>query len=288
MGTELLWISIALMIISLLLYKEKKIFEVFCGAAWLLFGVYWLSLIPHYYEISDYTNIFLVILLFLFCLILAIFIGHAFKDKSRETNPESPRSAALEKKVQLFFDVTKLVAVVCLIYMPFKMIEPVNHFLIDMVAVQTTFLLNLFGYDAVQTAYNTISYNGISVTIILACTAIESIAFFAGLVLSVRTKNTKNKVLAFLLTVPMIYVLNLFRNVFVVAAYGDMWFGADSFLIAHHYIAKAGSAIALIVLAYITLKLLPEVMDMTLGLWDLVADEIRRILKMGKKEKAGE
>ncbi|MDV0446332.1 hypothetical protein MsAg5_01620 [Methanosarcinaceae archaeon Ag5] len=283
---ELFWISIALMIVSLLLYKEKKIFEVFCGATWVLFGVYWLSLIPHYYEISDYTNIVLVVLLFFFCLLLAVFIGHAFKDKNREKHPGDPKSVEIEKRVQLFFDVTKLVAIVCLIYMPFKMIEPVNTFLIDMVASNTTFLLNLFGYDAIQTAYNTISYNGISVTIILACTAIESIAFFAGLTISVRTKNTKNKVLAFLLTVPVIYILNLFRNVFVVAAYGDMWFGANSFIIAHHYLAKAGSAVVLIVLAFVTLKLLPEVMDMTLELWDLVTDEVRRILKIEKKEKA--
>ncbi|WNY27432.1 archaeosortase A [Methanolapillus ohkumae] len=283
MENELFWISIALMIVSLLLYKEKKIFEVLCGVAWILFGFYWLSLISHYYEISDFTNIVLILLLFLFCMILAVFAGRTFKNKIREADPQNPVSQELEKKVRLFFDVTKLVALVCIIYMPFKMIEPVNYFLIDMVATQTTALLNLLGYGAIHTAYNSISYNGISVTIILACTAIESIAFFTGLVLSVRTSNTKNKVFAFLLTVPVIYILNLLRNVFVVIAYGDMWFGADSFVIAHHYIAKAGSMIILIVLAYVTLKLLPETMDMAAGLWDLVTDEIRSVFKIGTK-----
>ena len=51
------------------------------------------------------------------------------------------------------------------------------------------------------------------------------------------------------------------RNVFVVVAYGDQWFGEMSFQIAHHVIAKIGSGIALFVIAYVVLQVLPELLD---------------------------
>lgn len=42
----------------------------------------------------------------------------------------------------------------------------------------------------------------------------------------------------------------------MVVAYGEQWFGADSFIIAHNYIAKAGSGIALFVISYAVLRIL--------------------------------
>ena len=279
---ELLWLSVALMFISLIVRKGNKISEIMCGAAWILFGFYWITLIPHYYEINDYVNIALILLLVLFCLLLVIFASRTYRSSVRGSKHPDEKS---EKKMNVFFDLTKLIVIVCLVYLPFKMFEPLNHLLIETVAAQTTFLLNILGYAATQLSFNEIAYNNAYVTIILACTAIESIAFFAGLVLAVRSDNTNKKVLAFLIAVPAIYILNLIRNVFVVVAYGDMWFGENSFEIAHHYIAKIGSGAALVVLSYITLKLLPELADMILQLYDLIAEEIQSLLKIGKSKK---
>lgn len=280
MSSSIMWFSVALMVACLLIRKDNKIAEILCGAAWLLFGLYWITLIPGFYEKGDYTNIILVVLLFLFCLLLSLFASRAFKDKTRRENPKHPDAETLDKKVAAFFDLTRLVAVICIVYMPFKLISFLNHMLIDSVASQTVFLLNTFGYDAVQIAYDQIAYNGISVSVILACTAIESLAFFTGLVLTARRSPPKRRTLAFLVTVPVIYLLNLARNVFVIVSYGDIWFGPNSFEIGHHYIAKAASGIALIVLAYAVLKLLPELMDLVLDLWTLVTDELRLILKI--------
>ncbi len=43
-------------------------------------------------------------------------------------------------------------------------------------------------------------------------------------------------------------------------AYGEEWFGDNSFFVAHNVIAKAGSTFALLVIAYITFSILPELL----------------------------
>ncbi|MDD4305667.1 MAG: archaeosortase A, partial [Methanosarcina sp.] len=84
--------------------------------------------------------------------------------------------------------------------------------------------------------------------------------------------------MAFIVSVPVIYVLNLVRDIFVVVAYGEQWFGANSFVIAHNYIAKAGSGIALFIISYLVLRILPELLVMIDGLWVILSQELRSLL----------
>ncbi|MEZ5334908.1 MAG: hypothetical protein R2741_06585 [Methanolobus sp.] len=55
-----------------------------------------------------------------------------------------------------------------------------------------------------------------------------------------------------------IHILNIIRDVFVIVAYGYQWFGPNSFEIAHHTIAKIGSGVALFVIAYVVMRILPN------------------------------
>jgi len=59
-------------------------------------------------------------------------------------------------------------------------------------------------------------------------------------------------------------MLNIIRVSFTASAYGLSWFGTpqESFHISEHFITKAGSLIALLLISYIVLKMLPEVADM--------------------------
>ncbi len=59
--------------------------------------------------------------------------------------------------------------------------------------------------------------------IILACTAIQSMAIFVGVVGAVRVE-WRRWLAAFLISVPVIYVLNLGRNMFVISSFGNQWF----------------------------------------------------------------
>lgn len=163
---------------------------------------------------------------------------------------------------------TRATAFVGLVYFPFTEIPLLREALIGFTDWFTVAVLGLFGIPAsysspylwVRTYNPTIAPDGIPmVEIILACTAIESIALFGGVILAVG-ENRRRMALAALATLPSIYLLNLIRNMFVTAAYAYNWYGDahESFETAHTAMAKVGSTIALIALAYILFRILPE------------------------------
>ncbi|MDY6959518.1 MAG: archaeosortase A, partial [Halobacteriota archaeon] len=168
---------------------------------------------------------------------------------------------------------TKATALICIIYFPFVIIGFLNESLIDVTAIITNMLLNLIGVGT-QVAPPIIFLGNLSIRIILACTAIESIALFAGVILSVKAPRDR-KFWAFMASVPVIYLMNLLRNVIVTTAYVNSWFGtpAHSFHIAHNVLAKIGSMIVLIIIAYAVFTILPEVLDLIEDTWTLLSGE---------------
>ncbi|MDO9098203.1 MAG: archaeosortase A, partial [Candidatus Methanoperedens sp.] len=114
------------------------------------------------------------------------------------------------------------------------------------------------------------------------CTAIESIALFIGLISSATKAPLSQKFRAFMISVPVIYALNLLRTSLVASAYGFAWFGTpeESFQIAEHILAKIGSMIALLAISYAILKMLPEVSDMIDGTVKLLRIEFRKLARM--------
>lgn len=94
--------------------------------------------------------------------------------------------------------------------------------------------------------------------------------------------------LVILVTVPIVYILNLTRNTGIIMMWADRWLerttpglvgmysdlsgagtSSAAFSIAHNYIGKGGSLIALVVIAFIVFKILPEVLRALVGLLDL-------------------
>ncbi|RZN70792.1 MAG: archaeosortase A, partial [Candidatus Methanolliviera hydrocarbonicum] len=174
------------------------------SVGWLLFSVYWFSLLSEYFEGDDYVNVVLTVLVGFLCILIAIrIIG--------------------DDKEGLWKSLTMWVTISGLIYLPFSEIPVLKDTLISIVTNQTVSLLELFGvHTQLVSATNTILLNGLSVEIVLGCTAIESMAFFAGLIFCVNAP-LKRKLLAFIF-VPIIYIANLFRNSFVIYAYGNQLF----------------------------------------------------------------
>jgi archaeosortase A (PGF-CTERM-specific) len=144
-------------------------------------------------------------------------------------------------------------------------IPGLQEWLIENVAAQTTDLLHLFGINAIR-SHDLIVYNNMPVTIIFACTAIQSMVLFVGMIGALSRVNWKRKILGLLVTVVPIYFLNLIRNAGVVYMVGS---GMFSFEIAHNVIGKIGSLLALIVLLFIIFKIVPELYDEILGIIDL-------------------
>lgn len=280
---SVLWLAVGLMIASSVIPKTLRVRKLIGGIGWGVFSIHWGYQPFHYVEIQDYANVVLTFLFALFCLLVAYIMLQEYRkgpfilNNNREVM-HLPVSAQTEGDA---LDITSMLtnasALGALVYFPFANFSSLNTWIIGSVTSQVTWALQYFEVPAYMKAWNMITLNGYTVEIILACTAIESIALFMGLIGSVRAPLSR-LVPAFIVSVPVIYVLNLIRDIFVVVAYGEQWFGADSFVIAHNYIAKAGSGIALFLISYAVLKILPELLGMIDGLWVILSEELKYLL----------
>jgi archaeosortase A len=151
------------------------------------------------------------------------------------------------------------------IYFLFEL-TPLSTILIDIVAVQSGLLLNLFtGEVIVNPPF--LAYKTAYIRIIFACTAVQSMVIFIGMILPLPNVELKRKVQGILITVVPVYFLNLIRNALITYLVGI--YGNDFFSIAHNYIGKGGSLLALIVILFFVVKYVPEVFDHILALTDL-------------------
>lgn len=244
---NILWLSLMLLACSVVFGRKGA-----AGSGWILFGIYWLTKVESYTVIQDYFNAAVMILASASSLYLAWLILRGEGDHAARW----ASSAA---------------AICGLLYFPFAEVPQLSNWLIGSTAYLTFVLLDIAGVSATMYSWNILMLNDRTVEIVLACTAIESIALFAGVILSVKAPWFRRSA-ALILSTSFIYILNLARNAFVLLAYGEHWFGDVSFYMAHNVIAKVGSTAALLLIAYTVFSLLPELLDQV----DELAKEIRR------------
>lgn len=147
--------------------------------------------------------------------------------------------------------------------------------LIKEVARQSVWVLSLFMGDI---ELGTCVTNGcfillegqVVVKIIFACTAIQSMVIFVGMIGALPKIDLKRRIIGLAITVIPVYFLNLLRNALVVYLTGN---NITNFFMAHNVISKIGSLIALIVLLIIVIKILPEIFDEIIGLTDIYKRE---------------
>ncbi len=155
--------------------------------------------------------------------------------------------------------------------------------LINVVAAHSAGLLELMGFEVARYE-SLITFEGTSINIIFACTAIQSMVLFVGMIGALPKEPFKKKLAGLTVTVIPIYFLNLIRNAGVIYLVGS---GLTSFTVAHNYIAKAGSLIALIILLFITFKIVPSLYDEIMCLFELPKRNgpVENLLRsfMGKK-----
>ncbi len=238
--------SIALMLIYVVTRRRILGF-----AGWSLFGISWLLKIDYYLEIGDYYNTAIMVSAFSLFTFLGITILRT-------------------RNSSVFISATSVVLVSSLIYFTFAL-TPLKSNLISHTTDVTLLFAKSVGFDFTRHSEDIIRYRDDYVQIILACTGIESMALFAGISIS-TSAQIRRRVMAFMISVPVIYILNIMRNVFIIAAFGDGWFGpADySFYIAHHVISKVLATLALIFISLGVFRLLPEFADMIFSLKDEV------------------
>jgi archaeosortase A (PGF-CTERM-specific) len=246
------FIAICFLILALLVHKRAV-----SAPGWILIAGYC------YFEADDYLaqderfDAFLVFVVLALSLILAFIMLRPALSERREEDS--------------LYTITKIALIAAVLYFPFAEIPFLGDSLIFITTKITTIVLNLFNVgvymDPPCRIYTTDSpfhavYLYQPITIILACTAIQGMVIFIGLIFGVKAP-IRRKLKAFFVSVPVIYALNISRDVFVSAAYFDNWFGLplESFFIAHSVIARIAALIALIAIAYAVFKILPEALD---------------------------
>jgi archaeosortase A (PGF-CTERM-specific) len=161
----------------------------------------------------------------------------------------------------------------------------IKFVLIDTVAAHSTALLTIFRLPVYRTGH-TIFYNNVPITIIFACTAIQAAVLFIGMIGALNNINVKRRISALLITVVPIYFLNLVRNASVIYLVGGK---ITSFHIAHNVLSKIGALITLIALLFLVFRLLPELYDEIMYIFNLVKRNgpIENLFSnyLGKKEK---
>jgi len=249
--------------------------------AWGLFGLFWLVLVPHFVLVqrSIVEGIGSIA-----AVPLSLYVGYLLWN-GRDS----------------LFTLSKAVGFMGLIYLPFAYLplvesNPLRKWIIETVAGQTAFLLSLIGvepqlvtgasvldpvpssdYYYLSTFYFPGAEQPITYTIIVACTGIGSIAILAGAILAVEAPM-RRKLRALAVSVPVIYGLNLVRNVFIATMFGQQrmqWFtdtvmtlfGTDdiqkvSYYIADRMLAQFGSVVALVVITWLIVRELPEILSL--------------------------
>ncbi|MCK4270339.1 MAG: archaeosortase A [Methanogenium sp.] len=205
----------------------------------------------------------------------------------------------LLKENKLVIQLSRVAAIAFLIYFPFAYMEPLGNWLISVVYDQMLVIFSVIGFQFTQVDWNMVMHDSFRVEIILACTGIQSIAIMLAVAWAVPT-TTRQKILSFLLIVPVIYVLNIFRNIFVVIAYTEQWFpylpeiasngetGYESYFWAHNVLCELGALVALILIAYLLFLLIPQLGEFADGILRLYLEKIREGGDKGKKFFAGQ
>lgn len=246
-----------------------------CGVgalAWLFFAVYCIHKIVYYLAVGEYFESSVAIVFLAFTLLLVAFM----------LKPKALRGcgAGAEKSDEnLFQTINKFAAITAAVYFPFAEIHALKILLIYITTISTVSVLNLFSVS-VDMAYPALIYSTDcsfkevyrAVRIIMECTGLQSIALFMGLIFGVNG-SWGRKLKAFIVSVPTIYMLNIARNVFIIAAYFGHWFGdspLDSFFIAHDVIGRIFAMISLIAIAYAVFVILPETLDLIEDFFSLI------------------
>lgn len=246
------------------------------AAGWILFGLYWPFQAPYFFTArdADPINGWFTLLgpIFLFWV-----AWHEWKSYQWKEDPEALRWFAGASAVSA--------ATYFIIYEIPSMAERLIHF----TALQSAWLYELIfrgntlvvqsGGDSHICLINGPGFpmfgcpqgTAYAVTVILACTAIQSMMIFVGAIACLKAPQGR-KWKAYAMTVPVIYFLNLFRNAGIIYGFKILnWgmFGIDSFEWMHSYVGKIGSLIALIVIALGVFATLPELHGNILDLFDL-------------------
>ncbi len=268
----LAWVVMAFFVAGVLAHRRDDLglARKLTAGAWAVFAVFWFLLIQHYAFVArSAVETALVVIAVPACL----YVGWRL----------------LQGRNSLL-TLSRAIAFMTLIYLPFATSELARGFLIETVAYQTAAMMDWIGlaggvehiedpaHDS--TLMNTFFFpeTGRASRLIFQCTGIGSIAIFGGLIAAVDAPKRK-KALAGTISIGIIWVLNIGRNVFIAVANGYQWFAGSwlegpvmflfglsdparvSFFVADRVISQGLAVFVLIGIAWFVSRWVPELLD---------------------------
>lgn len=254
-------------------YDDPERTRAVAAGAWVLFGVFWLSLIHHFAFVQKSIIEGLgTVVAVPACLSVAVLLY-----KGRDSLLVLSRS----------------VAVMGIVFLPFETIAPLRRVLIETVTAQTAFVIQLLGYR--PEVVDGMTYGGMQIaakqhpywstfvwesdagpltyTILIACTGVGSMAVIGGLIAAVEAPLTR-KFRALAVVIPTIYVLNIARNVFIAVGFGTQQFHVFpglmeavfapespvmiSYFVADRVIAQSLSVVVMVAITLYVVRVVPE------------------------------
>jgi archaeosortase A (PGF-CTERM-specific) len=240
-------------------------------AAWGLFALFWFLLIQHFAFVHQSI---VETLLLLVAVPACLYVG-----------------LELWRGRDSLLVLSRGVAYMGLLYVPFLMSAWARGVLIEVVARQTYVVIDALGFDRIRlvegdgemggTLLNTFAndVDGVNDTrVVFACTGIESMAMFGGLIAAVQAP-LRRKAAGVVVSVSVIWVLNVARNVFIAVANAYQWFAMAwlegpvmaafglsnpmrvSFFVADRVISQSLAVVALIGVAWLVSRWVPEILD---------------------------
>ncbi len=251
-----IFLGLILLFIGFLLnkYSFGKILKL---VGWIIFAFYW-STQPLSLYANEGGDIFNGVVCVIGVYVLFYFAYHEWLSFLRKETISSLNwiTGASAIAGLIYFSIERSFLATSLIYE----VARESAWILDIIIGKVT--IGVVGATSTQ-----ILYNGTSVvSIIFACTAVQSFVIFVGMITALANINIKRKIFGLLVTVLPVYILNLFRNALVAFLLVK---NITDFNMAHNVIAKLGSLVALILLLLIVVKIIPEVFDKILSLTEI-------------------
>lgn len=264
----LAWLVIGLLTGSVLLASRNRRIARYPGAsAWVLFAVFWAVLTPHFAfeQKSIIEGIGAAV-----AVPASLYVGYLLV-----TGRDS------------LFTLSRAVALMGLVYLPFITVQPMARLLIEAATAQSYFIIESLGYSPTlvrgEAGYsNSFLFVGPTghryvLHVILACTGIGSMSIMTG-VIGAAEAPLRRRVQAIMLVIPIIWVLNLLRVTFISLAHGKQWFRLQplvdpvlflfgstdvhrvSYFVSDRLIAQSLSVVALLALIWAVARVVPEIL----------------------------
>ncbi|WP_227376041.1 archaeosortase A [Haladaptatus halobius] len=263
----LAWLVVAAFVATAVLERfDRRTARTVGAGAWVLFGAFWGVLFPRFaFEMKSFVEGALSLAAVPLC-VYAGYQLYAGRDS--------------------LFVLSRAVAAMGVIYLPFTGVGFLREWLVETVSYQTNAVIELLGYNPAFTTAKKNGYHSAFVFtddvghtyytyLVLACTGIGSMSIFGGLIAAVKAP-LRRKLRAFVIAVSIIWVLNVVRNVFIALAFGNQWFqffvgpitnlvgysdpGMVSFFIADRVLSQLLAVVALVGILWLVVRDLPELL----------------------------